>query len=314
VRVRTYDEIDPGDAFRLTMTAFGWALTPKYVAHRRRRDPRLLDGFAMYAVEKGRAVAQVLPLQMPVRLATGIETVGGFQAVCSLPGVWGKGYVRELMDRAHDRFEELGIRIATLGTSRNIRGHGIYRRTGYIDLVTFDIGTRTLPPKRRSPRGVRVRKATVADLPRIQSLYKAHTRDQLGWTERDPRVLRQEVSWDPKDLAVYRIVERGRVPIGTAHPYPAMSIMSDETIAPKASDFRDAVRAIEAAETREFAAVSLISCALDRNRFEALGYRFSPMMWIMMARPLHGGPPARDLPRLFGVPQGRFVLYHADAF
>jgi len=93
-----------------------------------------------------------------------------------------------------------------------------------------------------------------------------------------------------------------------------MSIMADETIAPKSSDFRDAVRAIEAAETREFAAVSLISCALDRNRFEALGYRFSPMMWIMMAKPLNGGPPARDLPRLFGVPQGRFVLYHTDAF
>src|SRR6266571_2490305 len=100
MKVRTYDEIDPVDAFRLSV------------------------------------VAQVVPLRFPVRLASGVEEVGGVAGVCSHPSVWGRGFAHRLMDAAHTRLRELGLRISTLTTSRNIRGYRVYAKMGYADFAS----------------------------------------------------------------------------------------------------------------------------------------------------------------------------------
>lgn len=73
MQLRTYDEVDPYEVYKLTMLTFGWPLTPRYVRHFLRRDPRRCDGFAIYAMEGGKPVAQVVPLKMPVRLTGGVE-------------------------------------------------------------------------------------------------------------------------------------------------------------------------------------------------------------------------------------------------
>src|SRR3989442_403587 len=123
MRVRTYDEIHPDDSFRLSFLAFGEAWDEAKVRRVRSSDRRYLEEFALYAEERGRVLAQVVPLRFQVRLRSGVEEVGGLAGVCSHPAVWGRGYARRLMDAAHDRFRALDLRISTLTTSRNIRGY-----------------------------------------------------------------------------------------------------------------------------------------------------------------------------------------------
>src|SRR5256886_12634704 len=188
MKVRAYDEIDPLDAFRLSLLAFGSAWGAAKIRRVRATDRRYFNDFALYAEERGRVLAQVVPLRFSVRLSTGLEEVGGLAGVCSHPSVWGRGYARRLMDGVHHRFRELGFRISTLTTSRNIRGYGVYAKMGYVDLAPFRAAVRR-SSRRRAPYGYRLRTATKTDVPRMHALYRKHTRNMLGWTDRPAELL-----------------------------------------------------------------------------------------------------------------------------
>ncbi len=315
MQVRTYEEVDPYEVYKLTMATFGWPLTPKFVAHSLKRDPRNYEGFAIYAVEHGKPVAQVVPLRMPVRLTSGVEVVGGIAGVCSLPAVWGRGFARGLMDRAHGIYRELGLGITTLTTSRNIRGYGIYRKMGYVDLGDFFQASRALPRGGRRRTGFRVRRASRRDLPEVQASFERCTADLLGWTERDPRVLEARVAWQRKELDEYRMAVRDGEVVGYLRTSPQDNITAEEAMIPDLKDFRAAHRALEAREKRGYAVVRGITCARDRKRYRSIGYDINGARpGVAMAMPLKESAGARDLPRLFGVPQGRFVLYSTDWF
>src|SRR5947199_1835266 len=89
MKVRTHDEIDPLAAFRLNLLPFGSAWDDARIRRERSYDRRYLDEYAFYAQERGRILAQVVPLRFRVRLTTGVEDVGGLAGVCSHPSVWG---------------------------------------------------------------------------------------------------------------------------------------------------------------------------------------------------------------------------------
>ena len=220
MQIRTYDEIDPGDAYRLSAAAFGWVLTETEMRRIYRRDPRYPYGPPVYAVDHGRVLAQVVPMRFPVRLITGIERVGGLQGVCSLPSVWGRGYAWRLMEHVHDMFRDDDLRISTLTTSLNIRGYGVYRKLGYVDLAPFYMGTRTIPKDSVSPAGLRIRSTRTEDLPRIHELYRGATRGLLGWTERTSVELRAAFRTFPWFRGRYRTAVRGRHVVGYLRSRP----------------------------------------------------------------------------------------------
>jgi len=103
MQIRWYDEVDAHDVFRLNLAAFGHGLSEDWVRLARRRDPRVSDGYAIYAVEGPKPVAQVIPERMPVRLMSGPEVVGAVAGVCGHPGVWGRRYAAKLMERAGEQ-------------------------------------------------------------------------------------------------------------------------------------------------------------------------------------------------------------------
>lgn len=319
MQIRAYDEVDPQQVYRLAMLAFGWRLTPDLVRHLLRRDPAAIPGFAFYAVESGRVVAQVVPLRMDVRLTTGVERVGGVAAVASLPSVWGRGYARRLMTHTHQFFRGEGLGLSTLTTSRNIRGYRIYRRMGYVDLARFPFGVRPLPARPR--RGnVRFRKVRREDLPRLQTFFEQYARGHFGWTARDPRRLACSAARDRHLLDRYRIVVRGGAPVGYVHRSSGAwtrdmeGVISEETIVARRDDFRATVLALEAGAKGPFTSVYATGSRRDQGWYRSLGYKFDA--WLpatVMGLPLDGRR-ARDVPRLFGGPQGKFVLHATDWF
>jgi len=315
MQIRSYDEVDPFEIQKLTWTSFGWAMEERWIRTLRRKDPRYFDDYAVYATERGKPLAQVVPMKMTVRLASGPEEVGGLQAVCSHPSMWGRGLVRRLTEHVHDRFRAMGLRVSTLTTSRNIRGYHVYRGLGYVDLAPFDCGSRRIPRDRGRPDGLRVRKATKADLPTIQRLFEAYTRGLCGWTERHPRVLPAIAAWYPRFLERYRIAERDGTPVGYFRTDPNRDRMFEEMIAPRATDFRDVVAWAETRARGKVAATTWITCAKDRTRLLHLGYDLDgPIGDTTMAVPLERSLRPRGLPALFGATSGRFAHYPSDDF
>src|SRR3989441_8216993 len=183
MRVRTSDEIDPLAAFRLSVLSFGSAWDEAKVRRVRAHDRTYLEEFALYAEERGRVLAQVVPRRLAVRTTNGVEEVGGLAAVCSHPGVWGRGFARRLIEATHDLFRELGLSVSALTTSRNIRGYGVDAKLRYVDLAPFQ---QAIPPgtPRMAPKGDGLPAVRRSGMSTIHRLYRTQTRRMLGWTQR----------------------------------------------------------------------------------------------------------------------------------
>ncbi len=314
MQIRSYDEIDPADAVRLSLAAFGGALSASEWRRIHRRDPRYARGPAVYAVEHGEVLAQVVPMWFPVRLATGVETVGGLQGVCSRPSHWGRGYTRRLIAHVHESFRDDGLHISTLTASQNTRGYRLYTSLGYVDLAPFYRGTRSVPKGPKRPAGLRLRKARKEDLPRIHELYTRATHGLLGWTERSPEEVPAAYVTFPWFRGRYRVAERGRRIVGYLRSRPEDAALVEEVLAPREADFRAMVAVMEDQVRGGVASANWITCARDAARFRSLGYRLDRIGDTTMAVPLRRGVRARDLPRLFGGTNGRFVQYPTDDF
>ncbi len=315
MQIRTFDEVDPFDVHKLTVTSFGWGAAERRMRRQVREDPRVLDGYGRYIVDRGRVLAQVIPLKMPVRLTSGVETIGGVAAVCSLPEVWGRGHIRRLMEHVHELFQTEGFRIAALTTSRNIRGYGVYRKLGYVDLARFYRAAKRVRRRPPQPRDIRFVVPRVRDVPRIQDRFRRFARPFCGWTERHPDFLGGEQIWFDRILDRFRFVYRDDKLVGYFRIVPDEEDTTQEYVLTARADLRDAVRSVEAHSRWGFSNISPMSTAADLARFRALGYEIlGPTPWAAMAVPLDKGLRSRDLPRLFGGPQGRFLLYPTDSF
>jgi GNAT superfamily N-acetyltransferase len=314
MQVRSYDEIDPLDAFRLSLVAFGDAWDEATVRRVRASDRRYLEEFALYSVDHGRVLAQVCPMRFRVRLTTGLEDVGGVAGVCSHPSVWGRGYARQLMEAAHNRFRELGLPISTLTTSRNIRGYGVYAKMGYVDIAPFRRGFRRII-RRSPPTGYRLRPVKKDDTPTIHALYRTHTRKMLGWTERPPEFLGWALRRNPDYLAKFRVILHDDDAVGYVRTRPQDGVTMEEVVAPAWRDFRAAVTLMESRHRRKLATVNWITAEEDARRFRRLGYSVDgPIPDATMALSLTRDARTDALPRLFGGSSGRFVQYPTEDF
>lgn len=315
MRIRTFDEVDPFEVHKLLLASFGWAAPEAKFLRQIRTDPRTMEGYAVYAVERGRVLAQVLPLKMPVRLTTGVETVGGVAAVCSHPDVWGQGYLRGLMDHVHGMYRDAGLRIAALTTSRNIRGYGVYRKLGYVDLAPFYRATKRIARRPRRPGDVRLRTPRWRDLPRIQGLFRGFSRGLYGWTERHPRFLGGGQIWLDNYLGNFRLVYRAGELVGYFVETPGEADCHQEFVIRRRADLRATLAGVEAEARHGLSTIDCLSCDRDLKRFRELGYDIvGPTTYKAMAIPLRRGVASRDLPRLFGATLGRFLLYPTDSF
>ncbi len=314
MQIKHYDEVDPDEVVRLSSAAFHRAYRPEQIARLLRTDPRYAYGYGVYAVERGRPVAQAVPMRFRVRLATGVENVGGAAGVCTLPSLWGLGYARRLMGYLHGLVRDDGLRVATLTTSRNLRGYGLYRGLGYVDLAPFYLGTKVLAGPRRMRRSLGIRKARRADLPRIHELYRDAVSGLLGWTERSPEEMPSHTAIIPHERDCYRVATRGRRIVGYFRTYANGGCLMEEVTASTEADFREVVAAVESTSGRRMATVEWITSARDQRRFRRLGYRLDLVGDTTMAVSLRGGLRSSGLPRLFGGTTGRFIQLPSDDF
>lgn len=133
MKILEYSEIDPISALNLSLLALDFAFTPEHAAHIRRTDTRPFPEFAIYAVEDDIVMGQVGVFRLPMVSIEGREDVGGVWAVSTHPQHAGKGIASLLLEEAHARMRDAGLRFSTLGTNRYRVAHRLYRQHGYED-------------------------------------------------------------------------------------------------------------------------------------------------------------------------------------
>jgi len=133
MKILEYNDVDPLQVTYLTKLTLDFALTPELVRHKRHSDPRPFPCLAVYGVEDDVVMGQVGIFRLPMMSIHGREDVGGIWAVSTHPEHARRGVASRLLDEAHSRMRESGLRFSTLGTDQFRQSHKLYARHGYVE-------------------------------------------------------------------------------------------------------------------------------------------------------------------------------------
>jgi GNAT superfamily N-acetyltransferase len=133
MKIVEYDDVNPLKVTYLTQLALDFALTPEMVARIRQSDPRSFPCLAIYAEADREVLGQIAIFRLPMISTLGREDVGGIWAVSTHPQYAGSGIASSLLDEAHARMRDAGLRFSTLGANRYHVTYKLYRQHGYVE-------------------------------------------------------------------------------------------------------------------------------------------------------------------------------------
>jgi predicted acetyltransferase len=313
MKIVDYDEVNPAGILHLNLLSLGYVLTPERVQIIRECDPRIFPFAGLYAVEDATVIGQVLVYRLPMISINGREDVGGVAAVCTHPAYSHQGIAAALMEAAHQRMRDSGLRFSTLGTARHRIAHLLYRRLGYVDVhgsVSL-FATREVALRRRSR--LYAERATQARLHLADTFFSQVASEYVGFAWRPNDFLACQSAtgdlnpndvwliWKQDKLAGYAIaLERETVLVVTD------LLLSNDIVPPSAI-----------AALIEHTAAAYIQVTLKHHRWiealRAVGYVVAAPHWAtFMAKPLHDDLPIDEAQRLFCFGTPKFLISWLD--
>jgi len=308
MKILEYDNIDPLQALNLSMLALDFPFTPEHAAHIRRTDPRPLPCLTVNAVEDDQVLGQVGVFRLPMISIEGREDVGGVWAVSTHPGHAGRGVASVLLEEAHHRMREAGLRFSTLGTNRYRTAYRLYQQHGYVDM---NVSAMALGKWETAHQPTRLS----AQLPGsrgydvVEEIFEDIAEDYLGF------------AWRYRPFARLRLVglediwilwENGK-PVGYA------LIRADETMLTITNlvlrmriDVTEAVSAITTRIKSDYVKVK-IRRPSEIESLRGAGFQVAHPDWsAFMLKPLVPEVTVDEACRLFGIGTDRFLISWLD--
>lgn len=308
MKILEYDEIDPLQALYVAKLALDFALTPEKVAQIRQSDPRPLPCLAIYAVEDNIVLGQVGIFRLPVVSTTGREEVGGIWAVSTHPQYAGRGVASLLLDEAHARMRQAGLRFSTLGTDRFRVAHQLYCNHGYEETNIWATALARWETAHQ-PTRLQAESPGTEGYNIVERVYKDISRDYLGFAWRHTpfarlRLVNQQDIWILKQN--YRVVG-----YAFAHSDGSMLAISNIVLRP-GTDAAEAVAAV-AAELKSAYIQVKISRPAEIASLQQAGYHVAHPTWdSFMIKPLVPEVTTDDARQLFGIGTDRFLISWLD--
>lgn len=138
MEILTYDELDDVQLSELTLACFNHTYSREHVENMVSSDIRMPEwGGELYACEGDRILGTVGLLYTDIKTDDGIIKAGGIRNVCTRPSASRRGISHMLMDEAHRRMKEEGVKFSLLMTSAALVAYALYRQLGYEDVHTF---------------------------------------------------------------------------------------------------------------------------------------------------------------------------------
>jgi GNAT superfamily N-acetyltransferase len=308
MKILEYDQVDPLKAMYVARLALDFAFTPEYAAHLRQADPRPFPCLAIYAVEDNDVLGQVGIFRLPMISTEGREDVGGVWAVSTHPQFSGQGVASVLLDEAHRRMREAGLRFSTLGTNRFRVAYNLYRQKGYQETnVLATAMARWETAHRLTHLSAQVAGPDGHDI--AEDIFADIARDYLGfaWRYRPFEPLRKV---DPAEIWILRD-SKSVVGYALTKANPTILFITNLLLLPEI-DVADVVAAITEEAEAGYVEVK-ISRPVEIASLRRAGFHVANPTWgSFMVKPLTPGLTYADACRAFGIGTDRFLISWMD--
>lgn len=309
MKILEYNDVDPLSVLHLTMLALDFALTPEHAAHIRQTDPRPFPCFTVNAVEDERVVGQVGVFRLPMISTEGREDVGGVWAVSTHPNYARRGMASALLDEAHTRMREAGLRFSTLGTDRSRVSHKLYQRHGYVDM---NVWATTLAKweSAHQPTHLCAQPLGSEGYDFVEKIFADLASEYLGFSWRHTPFARLR---DKVNLEDIWILWESNAVVGYvfAHKEKSMLLINIQVLRTDINA-ADAIAAIVSELKVPYVQVS-ISRPSDIDSLRRAGWQVAHPDWgAFMVKPLLPDLSAEDARHLFGIGTDRFLISWLD--
>jgi GNAT superfamily N-acetyltransferase len=309
MKILEYDQVDPLSVLQLNLLALDFPLTPEHASHIRRSDPRPFPFFAIYAVEDNNVLGQVGVFRLPMVSTEGREDVGAVWAVSIHPHHAGRGVASLLLDEAHARMREAGLRFSTLGTNRYRVAYNLYQRHGYEDMQVLATALARWETAHQ-PTRLRARPLGSEGFDLVDKIFENIAGSYFGyaWRHTPFSILRDKV-----DIGDVWILRENHRPIGYAIAHKNKSILNiSNLLLSRATNVTEAVAAVVNELKTEYVKAK-ISRPIEITSLRQAGYQVAHPTWgAFMLKPLLPDVTVEDARRLFGICTDRFLISWLD--
>jgi len=308
MKILEYNDVDPLKVLHLTMLALDFPFTPEHAAHIRRTDPRPFACLTINAVEDDVVLGQVGVFRLPMISTNGREDVGGVWAVSTHPAHSGRGVATALLEEAHTRMRDAGLRFSTLGTNRYRTAHKLYQQHGYEDM---QIHATALAKWETAHQPTRLSAQPVGSgrYEYVEKLFADIAQGYLGFAWRHTPFARLRLV-DVNDIWI--LYESGH-PVGYAFVHVDQSMLKISNLTVKFGvDAAEAVAAVTA-ELKSSNVQVKITRPIEIASLRRAGYQVAHPTWdAFMVKSLVPDVTVDDARHLFGIGTDRLLISWLD--
>ncbi len=309
MKILEYNDVDPSSVSQLNLLALESVLTPERVVHLRQSDQRHFPFFAIYAEENGRVIGQLGVFRLPMVSTEGREDVGGIWALSTHPQHSECGIAAGLLDEAHARMRDVGLRFSALQTNRWQTTYKLYQQHGYEDTQVLASAMATWEMAHQ-PTRLHAQPPGPKGYDFVDKLFEKVAHDYLGFAWRHTPFARLRDIVSPEDIW---ILWENDQPVGYALAHVDKVILKITNILVHNSiDTAEAIAALVARLKTSFILVS-ISRPGEIASLQRAGYQVTHPNWkAFMVKPLVPDVTVDDARRRFGIGTDRFLISWLD--
>lgn len=308
MKILEYDKIDPLKAVYITQLAHGFALTRELAAHIRQTDPRSFPCLAVYAVDDDTIMGQAGIFRLPMISIAGREDVGAIWTLSAHPHYAESSVGSRLLDEAHARMRQAGLRFSALGMDRQRATYQLFQQHGYVETNVWATALAAWETAHQ-PTRLRAEPAGSDGYDLIEQIFMEIAVDYLGFAWRHtPFVPLRQV--EPAEIWILR--ENSRVAgYALARHDQTMLTIANMLLRPRI-DAAEAVAAVAAALKSAYVQVQ-ISRPIEITSLKNAGYHLAHPSWSgFMIKPLVPEMTYEDVRRLFGIGTDQFLISWLD--
>lgn len=309
MKIVEYNDVDPLKVLYLNQLALDFALTPEMVFRIRQSDPRPFPCLAVYAVEDDVVLGQVGIFRLPMISTKGREDVGGVWAVSTHPQYAGRGIVSQLLDEAHTRMREAGLRFSTLGTNRYRVAYKLYRQHGYEETNVWATALARWETAHQ-PTRLRAQPLGPEGYEFVDRVFMDIAQDYLGFAWRHMPFARMR---HVVNLTEIWILKENDLIVGYALASLDQTLLKiSNLVLQRNIDAAEATAAVAAEYKSDYVQVK-ISRPIEIASLRGAGYHVAhPTFDAFMIKPLVPEGTVEDAQRLYGIGTDRFLISWLD--
>lgn len=312
MKIKGYDEVDGQQVLELNLKTFGWFLSPIQVELIRSVDPRTPDYVALYAVEGEEVQSQVGVVTLNTKTAEGEERVGYIWGVATRPSSARRGHARKLIEEAHNRLLDEGIRYSFLGTGKSLVAYDLYRKFGYLDFTIFKRGFKSCEDKKLPE----IELMTSVDSNIISDLFYESSKEYLGFVKRSKNFLEVRKAWSWFNYDLVGVFYENKDPIGYVIASKDNRILKLwEICCPNKQDLKRCVSILGKDLDVDHIVVNLVDRFVIEEHLIDSGFNIFNESWgIFMVKDLKGDKPVGYFQRIYGISDKKFHMTIMDEY